>query len=356
MTFEHPETNDINGNEGFDVKKFLGLEEEPVESYIAIVRELEKLSEERQDNPEVLEHIQTTFNEQGLFIDAKILPAPLLIDPRLEDFTKEDWEAIRSSKAPILELISTVNFYRAKASFEYGSGWGGSPSRWSNEDEKELRSLPLIHGTTQEAVKTILEVGHIVSNRELFELSEKEAIDFHGSNTGATTTWDRLLGLDRYIFADFGRPHMYRSSSQPEAYIVLEPEVMQQEGVFITENDILDCDSLDQYMLGLSTPRLFYETALMRIRCMRLEDNSLSTIPYFSRGADANFNNLGSATFSTWEVKLPRTETRFVRRIVVKDKSYFETLKKQYGDDYEIVFDDRVMPGQYNSLQETKKE
>ena len=103
-------------------------------------------------------------------------------------------------------------------------------------EEALRRSLPLIHGTSFEALMAATEEGNFSSNRAIHE----KGVDVT-RGSGNTRLEDREVGLDDYVFADYARPNKARQA-QAEVTVVLEPEAMQQEGTFVTDHDLLDLE------------------------------------------------------------------------------------------------------------------
>ncbi|MEK6951850.1 MAG: hypothetical protein AABX29_02440 [Nanoarchaeota archaeon] len=306
-------------------------------------------------DPRVIEEYRELLNKQGILINPENCPRNF----NFEEFTDKDWEKIRASLTPILTLYSINNFYSNKRLYDRKPYHRDLDK---TTDEIELRSLPLVHGTTREALEKVLETGRVLTNKEIYKSSKEDPEDFHSSGIGATTLIDRELGLDQFVFTDFGRPHMYREQ-QPEIILVIDPELMNQPGAFVTERDIADCDSLEQYMEGVTTFDNFYEIALQKINSTPIESGwnpsgygmstgytYWNTVKKFSQGQDSEPNNVGTPSFSTWEVKLPEVKVSAIKRIVVRDRKTYDELRAKYGDKIEFLHVPRFEHNNYNPL------
>jgi hypothetical protein len=130
--------------------------------------------------------------------------------------------------------------------------------------QAELRSFGLTNRMSAETFVQMAQSAGMRSNRERYVASGLTPQDFRGSKIGATNWEDRRLGLDQYVFFDWPRPAVQRRE-QAEITIVVEPEVMSQPGVIMTEQDFYDAKSVRDYMQGLLTPEYFYAAAVLRI-------------------------------------------------------------------------------------------
>ena len=289
---------------------------------------------------------QALFDSHGIMIAANSLPEHM----NFSSFTEKDWQRAVISDTPVLTLHVADYLHRQDI---YGLDVEAR-SQPTAASEAKLRSLPLIHGTTTASLEAILERGEFVSNRTLIEENGQASLD-----QGWTNNFDRELGLDDYVFADFARPHMYHYP-QDEVTIVLDPSVMDQPGAFATEKDIADCGQggLEEYMQGVVTPEYFYEAAQKRIARSEVREISGGSGRYvygtpetLADGVDTDKNSEGIYDFSTWEFKLPEVPASAIRRVVVRDESTFKQLQEKYGSAIEFVYEPKLEPKNLSSLE-----
>ncbi|MEI7498591.1 MAG: hypothetical protein WCK11_04925 [Candidatus Falkowbacteria bacterium] len=300
------------------------------------------------------EKIDRIFKANGIQIKPENCPAYAL----LEEFTEKDWTIIRQSSTPELALHAASNFYNIKKHHEKR----GRKS-FSFEDKARLQSLPLVHGTTIESLTKIVETGKMISNASAYEDSNMDAFDFVDAKKGQTNFTDRQLGLDKYVFADFGRPHMYHG--QNEITLVLSPEAMNTPGTFMTEKDIADChgkNEIKEYLHQSATSEYFYQIAEYRISNTNIAEREVrrdgyyeSEITYnnieeFLSGTDGDKNNLGKPTFSTWEVKMPEVSVSLIKKVIVRDEEKFEVIKNKYGELFEVVLESDLKKNKNTAL------
>ncbi len=278
----------------------------------------------------------------------------------LNVLSDEDWGNVRQSAYPFIEIWSKIHRHQTLSHFERmdsAAQLGPLFEEDRDHDEAMIRSLPLLHGTTLEGLEGAIEHGKFVSNRALHD----QGVDVTGQGeekTGFTTIEDRELGLDQYVFADFGRPHHLRQAApQAEAVVVLAPEAMKTEGTFITSADLLDCRKrngeidYEAYMRGASTPEDFYDIALPEIYLTdsratykenhhSVESPVPMTLKWFMDGENsAGYDALGNPRFSTWEVKMPEVSTQHIDRIIFSDPIKLESFKAKYGDQFTCVLE-----------------
>lgn len=283
----------------------------------------------------------------------------------LKGFTDEDWDDVRQSEYPFIEVWSKSGRNQLLAEVarkEHAQQWGAKElgpqfEADRDRDEATLRSLPLLHSTTLEGLEGAIEHGTFVSNRALHE----QGVDVTGQGdekTGFTTAEDRELGLDQYVFADFGRPHYLRQvAPQAEAVVVFAPEAMKTEGTFLTEKDLLDCRrpngdiDYEAYMQSASTPEDFYDIALPTIYMTEsrttyrespkgMDSKLPMTLKWFMNGENSDQNDaLGNPRFSTWEVKMPEVSTQHIDRIIFRDPTKLESFKAKYGDRFTCMLE-----------------
>lgn len=268
----------------------------------------------------------------GLDIDPRIVPPPYL----LKLLTPEDWRKIEENEHPTLALWSKSRLEELRAHDARLELHAVQSAEEKSRDLMFLKQLPLLHGTTLQTLTHLLSTGKLISNRAI-ENSGGNAID-----TGHTHLEDRMLGLDQYVFADFGRPHIFRTGSQqPEVTLLLSPDVLQTPGTFLTEKDVLDCPHLLDYVHGLSLPDDFYETAMLRIRTTPVnvsEDKVISpeakplTVEQFAQGANGGqWDSLTGPELSTWEIKTPEVAMSSIQRAIFRNPNQQQTFVQRFG-------------------------
>ncbi len=319
---------------------------------------------------ESAEAIAQRLAEASVEIDARTIPEYL----KPEELTDEDIRLLQNSPTPLITLYGIANAYHVRHD---GTGWKvvEDKKKWVDQgniyEDAKLRSLPLVHGTSLDGLRTIMAHGGMVSNREVYEQSG-DAQAFIDSEIGATNLWDRKLGLDRYVFADFARPSRIRPPSEVE--IVIDPSAMEEPGAFLTEQDYQDCedsnktpqDAMRDYMRGAQIPERFYKAARERILIAPIGEREYSsgggyrleifynTIDKFIQGQDMQpqpMNPMVPYKLSTWEVKLPSVTVDSIRRLVVHSQEVFDQVVEEFGDIVEVVLATQFGPRNYESLQ-----
>lgn len=354
---ETREKDDEKTDQSILRESILGLEKDRV-FHDAVKR---KLNYKR--SPEDEKKFRDFFQNKAVDIDPSDIPLSLRLKTFEEEFNDADWKNIRQSPIPLITLYAAEN---SKGTFGFKEREDAMPIDKLKEDAF-IRSLPLVHGTSMEAFLEILKEGKFISNKELYKKRSKNDPKNIYENKGENTlSSDRELGLDQFIFADFGRPHMYHRK-QKEITLVIDPAAMNSPGVFMTEKDIADCYSENQteeYLRGASTPEYFYDSAMKRIinTVIDSKEEKLGrghyTSPYFvynnvfdfMQGNDGDRDPEGEAHFSTWEVKLPEISADFIKRVIVRDKENFDYLSNNYSDLFEIIYEPELKPGRYDSL------
>lgn len=295
----------------------------------------------------------------GVDFNPSVVPDALLLD----SLEETDWETIRSSDVPLLTLYAAANYHTQERTTVYIPP---GKHMLRHEDPRrghdgivhraEMESLPLIHGMTADSFMRLAESGApMQSNKERYRVSGQDALTFHTDQQGATNLADRELGLDQYVFFDFGRPSAIHRE-QPEITLVVDQSVMDQPGVFMTEQDVADTSSAVSYMHGLTTPEYFRETALMRIYNTITETGEeghqgyarYNTMYSWREGQDGDFDTAGDPTFSTYEVKIPSppgVPQEAIQRVVVRDEATFNHLQETMGDRFAFVYEPRLRPG-----------
>ncbi len=311
-----------------------------------------------------------TIEQQQALLDAHsvtgINPSSTPEPHRLDALTEKDWEAVRDSPSPLLTLYAASNYHYQDqettfipAASQYPRHRDLRKGYEGQTNEALIRSLPLIHGMTADAFTKLIHSGAVMqSNKQRYKESDKDALAFHGAGVGATNLADRELGLDQYVFFDFGRPASH--NPQQEVTLVVDQSVIGQPGVFMTEKDIADTYNASEYANGLTTPEYFHETALLRVSNSvassgeRREGghymgyNEYNTLQDWRAGQDADFDTLDKPHFSTYEVKIPSPPgvqlQSSLRRVIIRDPETFEQLKpvleqlkQTLGDTFDFV-------------------
>lgn len=269
-------------------------------------------------DPHSVGEAEQLLRERG--INLSPLAAPPARD--LKKFSAEDWEAARESQYPFLKLWSTRYVHGVQQNYENHGQSSYHTKRTSGRIQHEtalVRSLPVIQRTSLQALDAAVTDGVFRSNRGLHD----NGVDVT-AGAGNTNVDDRALGLDNYVFADYGRPSS-NGFQNSEVAVVFEPEVMQQPGTFLTEKDVQDLDlrepdTLDidhrKYMTGAVLAEDFQQTVVPKIlanRSLRTyyagkglgSSNYPMELEDFVAGSDSDPDQLGHPHFSTWEVKIP---------------------------------------------------
>lgn len=263
--------------------------------------------------------------------------------------TKEEHDKIMGSSCPALGIWSMENADDVEINFKNRYDMDIPTTRYW---ESTITGLPLIHGTSATAFIAAMEDGKFVSNRTL----EEKGIDLSSDgHTGMTTSEDRQLGLNNYVFADFGRPKTNRIDNQAEVLVVFSQDAMMQPGAFITEKDILDSwtktrdDELimdfDRYLRGFYYPEDFLRIAAKQAEyTLKAEPDRPVHLPShrlgmddFLAGWDGDFGGI-QANFTGWEVKMSEVSADHIRQVVVRDLETFTTLQERYGHQIPFVY------------------
>jgi hypothetical protein len=297
-------------------------------------------------DPHSLGEADQLLRKQGLNLSP--LAAPSARD--LKKFSPEDWRAIRESQDPSLKLWSTRYAHNTQ---EQHANHGQSHYHTKRTTERIqhetalARSLPVIQRTSLQALGGAMTEGVFRSNRGLHD----SGVDV---TAGATNTDfdDRALGLDNYIFADYGRPSS-NNFQNTEVAVVFEPEIMQQPGAFLTEKDIKDLDLRDpdtleinyrKYMAGAVLPEDFQQAFVPKIltnRSLRTyyagkglgNSSYLMEVEDFVAGSDSEPDQSGQPHFSTWEAKIPgEVPTAAIRKLVFTTEEGRQDFVEKFGD------------------------
>ncbi|MDX1765354.1 MAG: hypothetical protein R3313_00210 [Candidatus Saccharimonadales bacterium] len=295
--------------------------------------------------------VEALFEEHGIDFDPR-----LVTHYESQHLTGADWDEIAADRAPLLRYFSISTLRGLEWHEEYYPKLRAR-GREGQMEEAFLRSLPLTHEMTKDTFLDAISAGRLISNREVYEQSDLTSADFKDAGIGSTTARDRDLGLDRYVFADFGRPNTLRTHRQAEITLVIDPEALQQEGTIITEKDILDCgnwgrNQIWEYIGRMLLPSEFYEAAAIRIPRSRVEEYTdgrsfgtrYNTVYQFAEGQDSDPTNVEAFSFSTWEVKMPSVSMASVQKVVVRDEATYQELLGM-DLDIEIVHEPSLRPG-----------
>ncbi|KKS43702.1 MAG: hypothetical protein UV48_C0029G0004 [Candidatus Azambacteria bacterium GW2011_GWA2_42_9] len=364
MTDEQKNMSEGRTNSYNKLESFLGLKNTVSLAELINTLYADKITQQDAECRTVL------FHEHGVEMSPYCAPERFNFS-RLE---VADWENIRNSQIPAITLMAASNHNDLRDYFKKKKSLGkisrytdlDLPPRREAEINAFLRSLPLVHSTSVDALDKILSAGKLISNKRLYFEGKKSALEFHSDSQGTTTLMDRTLGLDEYVFADFARPHVYHS--QQEVTIVIDPDTIFSPGVFMTAKDVLDCDianPLPEYLSSSLTPEYFYEAAKLKIakevteerevgsRGVYESQSSYNTIRQFSEGQDGyTYTNIGKQlNFSTWEVKLPEVPVSAIRKVIFRDQQQFDNFRERFqGGDFELVYEPNLKGNQYHVL------
>lgn len=257
----------------------------------------------------------------------------------------------READDPFLALWSKSYVERVRTGVELSRNAHRSRYRYMTPEERQenqalVESMPILHGTSFEAAVAATRSGRFLTNRQLHE----QGVDVT-NGVGATVLHDRKLGLDNYIFGDFGRLHSGRGTHTSDVIVVFEPEVMETPGTFLTSQDIEDrqmyrddgVHDLRSYMGGAVLPKDFYDIAVENIRSMNstngFDHGGRHGVLYppqsvydFANGRDANPDMFGRPHFSTWEVKMPEVTMEHVRKMLFTNPTQHAEFVAEFGD------------------------
>lgn len=317
---------------------YLGLDSEA--EFEPAIQEALILQRDQEPNPGTVQLVDTLLQEQAVDIDPRTAPSPL----SLQNLAEQDWADVRESDDSFMALWSRTNRRSLENYYAAYMGDRNAPATKTQAQEQAalVRSLPLLHSTSFDALMASTEEGAFHSNRQLhsngIDVSEK---------VGHTTSQDRALGLDQYIFADYARPSTIRAPG--EVVVVLEPESLQQPGSFLTEQDVADCtgpDGIDyqKYMEQVVVWNDLDEVVPDRVLSRRsfqtygFGNNYPMSMREFAAGSDAEPDMAGAPQFSTWEAKIADNgeglSTDYVRKIIFTDPAQREAFTAQFGDTY----------------------
>jgi hypothetical protein len=296
---------------------------------------------------------QTDFSKYaGPKMEQYAFPFPVKAMPnRVHELSEEVlWEA-RSAEDPFLALWSKSYVARVNESVRLSKNAHRSRYEYMSVEERQrnqamIESMPVLHGTSFDAATAAMRSGHFLTNRQLHE----QGVDVTKC-IGATLPNDRRLGLDNYVFGDFGRLHSSRGTDKSEVIVVFEQSVMEAPGTFLTMQDIESeklyredgVHDMRSYMGGAVLPHDFYDVAVEDIRRMDSTDGfdqgrrhgvsyRLQTVRDFASGRDANLDMFGRPNFSTWEVKMPEATTEHVRKLLFTNPEQHAAFVAEFGD------------------------
>ncbi len=289
-------------------------------------------------NPDVEQSVGRLLAEYKVHVNPRATPKAA----SLRGLTEGDWQCIRESAHPLLTLWSAAN-YRDKEGF-YRAGPHDVDLRGSMQSQALLASLPLIHGTSVEGFRKLVQNGHMQSNKERYRQSNQDAQTFKDDNAGMTNRTDRELGLDQYVFFDFGRPSSHHMRQAPVT-LVVDPRVMYEGSTFMTDKDIADTRNMGDvaaYLQGLTTPEYFQDQALLVIPNLRGSDGHRLSLSAWHSGQDGSYfaTAQGDPQFSTYEVKKrspPGVPADAIPRVIVRDEADYVRLKEELGDQFDFI-------------------
>jgi hypothetical protein len=308
---------------------------------------------QNQEDPRDITHNEVALRDQGLdgVVDASDIPRIFV-----GNFTPRQRDRIAHSSCPALTIHSIINATNVNQWFDhsrYNVNFQFSEKENSRYAQEYLIvGMPLVQSTSTDAFVAAMQEGKFVSNRLLEERGVDLSSDGH---TGMTMLKDRELGLNNYVFMDFGRPRTDRLQYQSEVVVVFSQDAMQQPGTFITEQDILDCwktdnngklvTDFDKYLQGFYYPddflkivgkRLAYEDVYEEGASVNARDHNLG-LHKFLAGKDGGSNGSPRPSFTGWEVKIPEVSTNFIEKVIVRDKDTYTMLTERFGDSVSFV-------------------
>lgn len=194
--------------------------------------------------------------------------------------------------------------------------------------------MGLVHGTNYDALVNALNYGAFKSNRNI-----------NDSGKGNTHFFDRDLGLDNYVFSDYGHPHAYRRKNPSEVEVVFDLSAFEEPGSFATEKDIADCGGVKEYLSTAAENDYFLEAVQQKLA------TTVAALPgadiifghhlsasEFASGVDGNPNTLGTNNFSTWEVKIPSIDVDKIRKVIFHDQDQYNEFIAQHGSTYNVEY------------------
>lgn len=269
---------------------------------------------------------------------------------RVYDLPREAISEAAAADDPFLALWSKAYVNRVERDVHFSQTAHRSTYQYMSAYDRQreqamIESLPVLHGTSFEATLAAMRSGHFLTNRQLHD----QGMDVT-QGVGATLLKDRQLGLDNYIFGDFGRLHSSRGTHHSEVVVVFEPSIMDAPGSFLTTDDIEDYSmyrngvhDMRLYMGGVVLPTDFYKVAHEDIRRKRSTDGfdqgsrhgvtyRKQTLHDFMDGRDAELDMSGRPMFSTWEVKTPEARADQVRKLLFTKPEQHAQFMAEFGD------------------------
>lgn len=312
-------------------------------------------------DPYMQQHISDMLTSNGIGPDV-VRPEAAPWSYHLEYLRPADWQDVATAADPFFTLWSRTNRRIAECSL-------GSPDAPYFDrrslgrriaDEVRMETLPVVLGTTVEALEAAIAEGAFMSSWAMLE----RGVDY--GDIGRTYDDDRKYGLDTYIFGNFGRPHRFYmdgpGGAQSPVIAVLNNEAMRQPGTVITADELQEDEMREmfegrktgfrRYLETLALSEDFPTVALAKIYGSAgspgpagadgLSRSPRQTVGAFMNGEDSNFNQYGTPSFSTWEVKMPNgTPTSTIERLVFKSEADAHAFHERHGDrwPYEVVPD-----------------
>jgi hypothetical protein len=287
---------------------------------------------------------QQLAERHGLDLHHRALPSGIL------EMSEEQLTGITQASDPFLTAWSTSTVHAAETSTWRSGDYSPEdhlPAHERQVQQALLESLPVLHALSLPALEGAIQTGRFLSNREVYDQTDIPTLQL-----GATNVIDRALGLDRYVFGDFGRLNSQRNTANADAIVVFEPSVMRAPGTFLTEHDIQDIDITlggkvdpERYMSGALLAEDMYKAIPLRLKRMDSTDGYSDgrhgmryprhTFNGFMQGHDANPTNISPASFSTWEVKIPEGDnvtTDHIRKVLFTNEDKYHAFVEKHGD------------------------
>lgn len=288
-------------------------------------------------DPEVLDHSTEQIAELGIAINPAAAPVSRFHGgiKHYSLLDQADKQAISESDNPLITLWGLTRLRGDEEQREHRVGTKDRHRLGVVSQEHELAllaGLGMVHGTQFEGLTEAIRQGKFVPNRAVSD-----------SETGDTMFLDRDLGLDGYVFADFGRPHMHRKNSSPVVEVIFDLQAFSQPGAFATEKDIADTSGVEEYLKTVVEPEYFLEAAQLKLQTTVADRPGNDTVfghkltaDQFAAGVDGNVNSLGNPNFSTWEMKIPEVATDYVKRIIFRKPEQYEAFVAEFGDTFPV--------------------
>jgi|JI10StandDraft_1071094.scaffolds.fasta_scaffold18539_5 hypothetical protein len=280
---------------------------------------------------------------------------PEKLPPHLAMVPTERWTNLPlDPDAATLQLWSAANRGRIEEGYQTvndASLKQNDMSAIAADLEREIlaASAPLVHGTTYETLNDIIDTGSISSNRSVLSKGDEYV--------GQTHAEDRVLGLDDYVFFDWGRPTTARLREQPEITLVVSQDALKCPGAFVTENDIemyaAYNNPAERYLNGFLRADDFEAVRVKAVETKWQDDprhnnvtsphftqslHRLSVYSMLSGGRETiNPTELFPTTLDTFEVKIPVVSADKIKRIIFRDPAQYSRFIQEHDNDFDCV-------------------